>query len=287
MMKLNSIVILLLGSLLFSSCSGERGENEMDDESLTMDTVNGDEFTMEERSMGIMRKDGLTLSIYDSSPTFDGAKLTLNSPKNGDKLPAGNVKFDYAVDGYELGAQTADALTNGLANSGKGQHVHAILNNEPYMAHYEPGFEKELSAGRYILLSFLSRSYHESLKNPEASSIIQFMVGDTDAEMADLSTPHLFYSRPKGEYSGADAQKLLLDFYLVNANLSADGYKVRATLNGTEFMLDTWAAYTVEGLPMGDVSIKLELLDGEGNRVESPFNPAERTVTLKADEMNG
>ena len=36
----------------------------------------------------------------------------------------------------------------------------------------------------------------------------------------------------------------------------------------------------MEGLPKGEVTIKLELLDSEGNLVESPFNPVERTVTL-------
>ena len=38
----------------------------------------------------------------------------------------------------------------------------------------------------------------------------------------------LFYSRPKAEYAGKDAKIILLDFYLVNTELSKDGNKVKA-----------------------------------------------------------
>lgn len=150
------------------------------------------------------------------------------------------------------------------------------------MAHYEPGFSKDLKAGRYVLLSFLSRSYHESVKHENAYELLQFTVGETDAPAADLSAPHLFYSRPKGTYKGADAQSILLDFYLVNCTLSEDGYKVKATINGTEFMLTKWMPYVIEGLPMGDIEITLELIDGAGNTVDSPFNPVTRTIELQA-----
>ena len=46
-------------------------------------------------------------------------------------------------------------------------------------------------------------------------------------------------------------------------------------------MLDKWEPYVVEGLPMGDNTFKLELLDKDGNLVDNRFNPVERTITLK------
>lgn len=229
---------------------------------------------------GPIMRDGLTLTKLEGSPAFADAALTTDAPEGGSMLEPGTVAFEYTVSNYELGAQTPGAGENGLANSGNGQHIHAILNNEPYMAHYDPGFEKELEPGHYILLSFLSRSYHESIKHPEASDIIQFSVGQ-EHEDVDISGPHLFYSRPKGTYTGNDGRKLMLDFYLVHCDLSAEGYTVLATINGTEFTLHDWAPYVIEGLPMGEVTVKLELLDADGNTVDSPFNPVERTVTLK------
>ncbi|MEL6842925.1 MAG: phosphopeptide-binding protein, partial [Bacteroidota bacterium] len=70
-------------------------------------------------------------------------------------------------------------------------------------------------------------------------------------------------------------------FFLLNTDLAADGSKIRATINGEEFMIDKWQPYVIEGAPMGTLTVKLELLDGEGNLVSSPFNPVMREVTLE------
>mgnify|MGYP003326918448 FL=1 len=97
----------------------------------------------------------------------------------------------------------------------------------------------------------------------------------------DLSSEFLFYSRPKGTYKGEDTNKLLLDFYLVNTKISPDGNKVKATIQETEFIIDEWAPYFIEGLPKGEISIKLELVDVNGNLIDNPFNPSERNVILE------
>ena len=95
----------------------------------------------------------------------------------------------------------------------------------------------------------------------------------------------LFYSRPKGTYEGLDTEKLLLDFYLVNTELSPNGNKVKLTIKQKtffdQFLIDSWEAYYIEGLDKGEVTIKLELVDKNGDLIETPFNPSERVVTLK------
>ncbi len=137
------------------------------------------------------------------------------------------------------------------------------------------------------MLAFLSRSYHESLKNPGAAVARHFTVGDAEAKEVDLNAPHLFYSRPKGTYAGADTERLMIDFYLLNTGLAPDGNRVRATINGTELVFSEWYPYVVEGLPLGEVEITLELIDGDGNPVPGPFNSVTRTVTLEGgDEGN-
>jgi hypothetical protein len=218
-------------------------------------------------------------------PQYPDAKLTLNEPREGAKVKAGNVRFSFNVENYELGQQTENAKNLMIANSDKGQHIHYIEDNDPYSAHYEPVFEKELSEGHHVILAFLSRSYHASVKNEDAFVVRTLTVGNPSGKSDyDPSQPHMFYSRPKGTYSGKDAQRVLLDFYLVNTDLSVGGNRIRATINGQEFMLDKWQPYIIEGLPMGEATIKLELLDSENNLVESPFNPVTRTVTLEGDE---
>jgi hypothetical protein len=251
--------------VIFMACNPKKQSNEEQ-------TVNE---PAEQAEMEIL------VSPVDDSPEFPDAILEMNEPEEFAQLEVGNVQFSYEVTNYELQAQTSDAGIKDCANSDKGQHIHLILNNQPYTAHYVPNFEQELQAGHYVALSFLSRSYHESLKNPEAFDLRQFTVGDASTEEVDLSGPNLFYSRPKGTYTGNDTKKILLDFYLVNCDLSETGYKVRATINGHEFMLTDWVPYFVEGLPMGENVFILELIDGDGNLVDSPFNRIERSITLE------
>lgn len=230
----------------------------------------------------------ITISKLQNSPEFPTASLSLTSATPGE---AGSYAFQFAVagEGYKLGDQTEPKPSTFLSNSGHGQHIHLIVDNGPYEAHYTSTITKDDlgGPGRHVVLAFLSRSYHESIKNmndPQSYVLAQYHVGEGSSEEVDFSTPHLFYSRPKGEYVGADAEHLLLDFFLVNADLSADGYKVRATIQGEEFMLDEWAPYVIDGLAMGEVTIQLELLDAAGNAVPGPFNNVTRTIQLKAAE---
>ncbi|WMN12652.1 phosphopeptide-binding protein [Marivirga salinae] len=243
------------------------------------------ENTTEEKSENVS---SISLTPVES-PEFEDSMLEMLTPmENETNLEEGAVKFSYNVKNYELATQTLDADIKNCANSPKGQHIHLILNNQPYSAHYEAEFTKDLEEGHYVALSFLSRSYHESVKSYGAANIRQFTVGKepTGQEIADLSDPHMFYSRPKGTYTGEDAKKVLLDFYLLNTELSEDGNKVRATINGEEFMIDKWQPFFIEGAEMGEMSIKLELLDADGELIPSPFNPVERTVTLKEGDAS-
>lgn len=229
-------------------------------------------------------KDGLTVSAMTGSPEFPSATLTLDGIEDGQNLPSGTVRFAFGVEGYTLAEQTSDAADKGIANSAQGQHIHLILNDGPYSAHYEAEFARDLEDGDYVMLAFLSRSYHESLKNPGAAVLRHFTVGDAEAQEFDVNAPHLFYSRPKGTYTGADSKKLMLDFYLLNTDLSPDGNRVRATINGTEFVFTEWLPYVIEGLPLGEVEITLELIDAAGNAVPGPYNSVTRTVTLEGDD---
>ena len=137
-------------------------------------------------------------------------------------------------------------------------------------------FTKKLDKKNNIILAFLSRSFHESVKNSNA-----YVLTQTGNEKIDLTDEFLFYSRPKGTYKGVDTEKLLLDFYLVNTNLSSTGNKVKATIQDTEFIIEEWAPYYIEGLPKGEIKIKLELIDASGNLIDSPFNLSNRTVILE------
>ena len=214
----------------------------------------------------------ITITKLEGSPKYENSKLKLSELTFN-----GKHNFSFGVDDYQIGEQTLKDFKFKLANSEKGQHIHFIINNAPYSAHYAEDFSKKLEEGNNVILAFLSRSYHESVKNPNAYYFSQ--IGD--GKKINLDKEFLFYSRPKGIYKGIDTEKLLLDFYLINTDISPDGNKVKATIQNSEFIIDKWAPYYIEGLPKGEISIKLELINSEGVLIDSPFNPSYRTVTLE------
>ena len=232
----------------------------------------------------LQEKNGLKLYELKGSPDYPGAELSLASPANGATLPVGSDTFKFEVKNYTLGMQTPDADQKMCANSAKGQHIHFIMDDAPYAASYNPNIAADMKPGHHVLLAFLSRSYHESLKHKKSYILKEFNVGADAKSDFDAKAPHVFLSRPKGEYIGAkETGKVMLDFYLVNCDLSATGYKVKATINGTEFILTKWVPYIVEGLPLGKSTVKLELVDKSGALVKSPFNGKEREFTLKTE----
>ena len=216
--------------------------------------------------------ENITITKLEGSPKYENSKISsVNATKN-DSI----YSFSFEIENYELGAQTINNVNNDLANSAKGQHIHFIVNNGPYSAHYNQDFSADLNDGD-VVLAFLSRSYHESVKNPNAYFLTQF----GENQSYDLTNEFLFYSRPKGTYKGKDTKKLLLDFYLVNTDISPTGNKVKATINDVVFLIDEWTPYYIEGLPLGEISIKLELVNNDGVLIETPFTPSERTVILE------
>ena len=218
-----------------------------------------------------MNETEVTIKKVSGSPEYVNAKLSLKEPI----ITEDGYEFSFDVVNYELGMQTLKNFDYQLANSEKGQHIHFIVNNDPYSAHYEEKFSKKFEGDSNLILAFLSRSYHESVKNKNA-----FVLTQLGEQKIDLNNEFLFYSRPKGTYKGPATEKLLLDFYLINTQISADGNKVRATIQDKEFMIDEWVPYYIEGLAKGEVKVKLELIDAFGNFIDTPFNPSERTVIL-------
>ena len=214
----------------------------------------------------------ISITKVEGSAPYLNSSLSLEDIK----IDENDYTFSFDVSDYTLGMQSIKDFDYTLANSKKGQHIHFIVNNGPYSAHYSESFTKKLDEKNNIILAFLSRSYHESVKNSNA-----YVLTQTGNEKIDLTDEFLFYSRPKGTYKGIDTEKLLLDFYLVNTNLSSTGNKVKATIQDTEFIIEEWAPYYIEGLPKGEIKIKLELIDASGNLIDSPFNPSNRTVILE------
>jgi hypothetical protein len=241
--------------------------------------------------------------------------LSFVEPKDGATVNSSTVKVKLNLAGDLKGYKPMMDMETKMGN-----HIHVILDNQPYEAYYNLGQEFELrnvSDGEHTLRVFPSRPWHESYKNTGAFQMIKFTVAGGGADTTkptttnanqtmanantsaapegkdmqsstagnvDKSKPLLTYSRPKGEYKGADADAIMVDFWLANAKLSGDGgeYKIRLTVDGKEIkMIEKWEPVWFSGWSNGKHTVKLELVDASGNVVDNGgYNSTTREITV-------
>lgn len=262
---------LLFGLSMLLACSNGEGTANTDNNA----TANTDDSSSTPPAPDTKYK----LTPFTSSPAYEDAELKQMLYLDD------SWKFDIGGSSYQLGVQTSDAPQKMCANSGKGQHIHLIVNDQPYRAKYTSNFsDVSLEDGEYHILSFLSRSYHESIKSGKAHLAQKFTVKDkTAVAFESINDPMIFYSRPKGVYAGKEnTEKVMLDFFIINSELASDQYKVKVSINSEEdHILDKWQPYYIENLPIGKNTITLTLIDKNGDTVQAPYNPVTREFVLK------
>jgi hypothetical protein len=232
----------------------------------------------------------VTIAPVGDSAHYPKVKLQIVSPREGQVLPNPNdsVRIVMMVTGYELGKRTPGDSAKGIAFSNEGQHVHVIVDDKPYMANYKNGQPFNvgiLAPGPHTLRAFPSYSWHESIKSPGAFATKTFYIGSgpKDNKLAtanNLQGPLLTYSRPKGSYKVG--QPILLDFYVTNAKLASDGYKVAVWVDGKQVTtIDTWQPYYIKGLNAGKHTVHLQLLDASGNAVSGSYNSPQQEISVE------
>lgn len=228
---------------------------------------------------------GLRIVKGEIGPEFPDAKFEIVTPGPDEVVTGDSIMVTTKLAGVELKAPTAGEGANGLAYSKDGQHIHVIIDDQPYMAMYDETFSVgKLEPGVHTLRAFPSRSWHESIKMPNVFVAHTFYVGEKNGEpLLDPAKPLLTYSRPKGEYVGKDAQKIMIDFYLANCELGPDKFKVIASVDGKALdTLTEWVPYYIEGLKEGEHRIGLKLIGPDGNAVQNgSFNDAAQTITVR------
>jgi hypothetical protein len=261
--------------------------------------------------------------------------LKIVEPREGSTVDGSTVRVRLDLSGDLKGYEPHKDPATGMGN-----HIHVILDNQPYEAYYELGrpFElRNVSEGQHTIRVFASRPWHESYKNEGSFQMVSFTVkgggdasrptttagGQTMADNAnaanansnaapktgqpapdaspaaspegkdmppstggavDRAKPLLTYSRPKGEYKGADAEAIMIDFWLSNAKLQGDGgeYRVRYSVDGGEAKyMDKWEPVWLAGWAAGKHTVKLELVDRSGNVVDNGgYNSTSRDITV-------
>ncbi len=211
-------------------------------------------------------------------------QVTIISPKPQQMFSETSVSVQLEVKDYPLFKDE----TLGL-----GPHLHLFVDNEPYQAVYkvdEPIILENLTPGTHTIRVFASRPWHESFKNEGAYAQTTFSVfTETEDNSPSPSLPLLTYSRPQGSYG---AEPIMLDFYLTNAPLhfvaQSDpkddivDWRIKATINGESFLIDTWQPIYLKGFEPGKNWVQLEFIDEQGEEVNNAFNDTVRVITYES-----
>ncbi len=319
-MKLTKFFVFLAAIAIFAACQkeptqlnpgGYTGDNKDISNSDTHKTE-GEHTATEEHLTEVPRPQKIQ-DMMAARGNQDKAFPVLKfiEPTNGATVGSSTVKVKLDLGGELMGYKPMKDPETGMGN-----HIHVILDNQPYEAYYnlDQEFElKNVSDGEHTLRVFPSRPWHESYKNAGAFQMIKFTVKNGGADTTkptttnsnqtmsnaspegkemkestagavDASKPLLTYSRPKGDYKGADAEAIMIDFWLMNAKLVGDGgeYRVKYSVdNGEAKYIDKWSPIWLKGFADGKHNVKLELVDKSGNLVENGgYNSTTQEITV-------
>jgi hypothetical protein len=306
------LLAMLASAFLFISCAGNS-----DNASTTATSTVTPPPT---QKLAVVARPQKILDLMKARGEQDEAQPTLKVVSPAKDAVITGSKVDVKLD---LSGDLKGYMPHKDPATGKGNHIHVILDNQPYEAYYELGQPFELRnvvAGKHTLRVFPSRPWHESYKNDGAFQMVTFTVkggGDaakptttssgqtmannnsspattapregkdfpaSTAGEVDSTKPLLTYSRPKGEYKDADADPIMIDFWLTGAKLKADGgeYRVRYIVDDAEpKFIDKWEPIWLSGWLNGKHTVRLELLDKDGKPVENGgYNTTSREITV-------
>jgi len=318
----NPILISLFCVFAFLSGCAAPGANNASSNNANTTSANANS-SPAAQTLTVVDRPQKIVGLMASRGDQDNAKpiLKIVEPKADSIVNSSTVKVQLQLTGDLKGYKPMmDETTH------TGNHIHVILDNQPYEAYYnldQPFELRNVGDGEHTLRVFPSRPWHESFKNDGAFQMVKFTVknggadttqpattssgqqmsnGNSNANASAKPTPEgkdmqasqagsidpkkplLTYSRPKGEYKNADADAVMVDFWLTSGKLVGDGgeYRVRYTVDGGEAKyIDKWGPVWLSGWTAGKHTIRLELVDQNGQTVDNGgYNATSRDITI-------
>ena len=314
------VLICLFSSFTFLSGCMAPGANNLASNNANATTANANA-SPAAQTLTVVDRPQKIVDLMASRGDQDNAKpvLKIVEPKADSTVNSSTVRVQLQLTGDLKGYKPMmDESTH------TGNHIHVILDNQPYEAYYnidQPFELRNVADGDHTLRVFPSRPWHESFKNDGAFQMVKFTVkaGGADANQPtttssgqqmsnansnaatkptpegkdmpqsqagaiDPKKPLLTYSRPKGEYKNADADAVMVDFWLTNGKLVGDGgeYRVSYTVdNGDAKYIDKWGPIWLSGWTAGKHTVRLELVNQNGETVDNGgYNATSRDITI-------
>lgn len=248
-MRIICFAVVPIVGIFLIACSGPKYNVNNTNNATVVNSTS----TSEAQNLTVIERPQKIKDMMASRGQQDDAKPTLKiiEPKGGATIPTSTVKVKLALSGDLRGYKPMmDEATH------TGNHIHVILDNQPYEAYYnldQPFELRNVADGDHTLRVFPSRPWHESYKSEGAFQMVKFTVKNGGADetkptttnagqpmsngnvnaatkptpegkdmqniiggSVDPKKPLLTYSRPKGEYKGTDADAIMIDFWLTN-----------------------------------------------------------------------
>ncbi|MGH7434128.1 MAG: hypothetical protein ACRENE_00470, partial [Polyangiaceae bacterium] len=217
-----------------------------------------------------------------TSPPSPTPTITLSSPKKDDlldpaKAPDVEVRFKLAnwkldgTKGVELVLDDRASLI--VTDASRTVHLKDI---DPSPAATAPG--------QHLLVALLRGASGQWVKPAGKGrgpiAMAAYYVGQRGTPAWKESDPLLIYAGPPAGPAPADG--LLVDYYVVNAELGHEKYAIKASVTGPDLMtgkvIESWKPWRIRGARQGSYTVRLEL-----DRYEHQLGESSSSTTVVLD----
>jgi len=160
---------LAIGAFFFAACSAQNPDN-------SSTTASNNVTPPPKQVLTVVPRPAKIADLMKSRGEQDEAKPTVKIVSPAKDAVITGAKVEVKLD---LSGDLKGYMPHKDPATGKGNHIHVILDNQPYEAYYELGqpFElRNVTAGKHTLRVFPSRPWHESYKSDGAFQMVSFTV---------------------------------------------------------------------------------------------------------------
>ena len=180
-----SCALLSLGALTFTGCTTADSANS---NTTATTNVSPPVTSPAPQALTVVERPQKIKDMMAARGEQDMAKPALKfvSPRNGETIGSSTVSVKLDLSGDLKGYKPMKDPTTGMGN-----HIHVILDNQPYEAYYNlnQAFElRNVQEGKHTIRVFASRPWHESYKNPESFQMVAFTVKGGGADASKPTT---------------------------------------------------------------------------------------------------
>jgi hypothetical protein len=261
--------ILPVVCLFFMACGDANNENSKNN---TQENFAQNNSQFGRKRALVLRAGNLTLTELTDFPIFKDAELNIISPK--DKATPGKTNFEFSANNFMLKEQTSEEAKLGFRVNEEGQFITLITSGHLPIQSVESSIEEMVNPGENYVFAALTRSYNMTVHDA-AKGYVFTKITIEDGNKSKITKPtgsHIIPISPMGEYAYEVSEKILLDFFQIDAKLAEGGNYVLVTIDNAEFKITKWASFSIEGLATGSHSVSFKLMDAKNQLIPGPFN---------------